>query len=91
MNKLKGLEKNGRIDFGDLPVIETRTREILLKWLSNALEDSEWTARTDEGRRYVLKQENAGEKCVMHCEDGNLAYCGKSICLRYLMRKGRRR
>ena len=72
INKLKGLEKNGRIDFGDLPVIETRTREILLKWLSNALEDSEWTARTDEGRRYVLKQENAGEKCVMHCEDGNL-------------------
>ena len=71
MEKLKLLEKDGRIDFAKLPVIEVGTREILLKWLSDALEDSEYMSRTEDGRRYVLEQGEAGEKCVVHCEDGN--------------------
>ena len=70
MEKLKNLEVNGQIDFSKLPVIEPRIREILLKWLSDALEDSELTARTEDGRRYILKLSD--EKCVVHCEDGNL-------------------
>ena len=32
--KLRLLEKDGKIDFASLPVIEPRIREILLKWLS---------------------------------------------------------
>ena len=71
MQKLQHLEKNGRIDFAELPVLEPRIREILLKWLSDAMEDADFTARTDDGRRYVLDRTNAGEKCVVHCEDGN--------------------
>ena len=70
MEKLKNLEVNGQIDFSKLPVIEPRIREILLKWLSDALEDSKLTARTEDGRRYILKFSD--EKCVVHCEDGNL-------------------
>ena len=54
MQKLQRLEKNGRIDFAELPVLEPRIREILLKWLSDAMEDVDFTARTDDGRRYVL-------------------------------------
>ena len=38
----------------------------------DALEDSELTARTEDGRRYVLEQDDSEEKCVVHCEDGNL-------------------
>ena len=34
--KIGELERNGRIDFAELPVIEPRVREILLKWLSDA-------------------------------------------------------
>ena len=71
MQKLQQLEKNGRIDFAELPVLEPRIREILLKWLSDAMEDVDFTARTDEGRRYVLDRTHVGEKCVVHCEDGN--------------------
>lgn len=71
MQKLQHLEKNGRIDFAELPVLEPRIREILLKWLSDAMEDADFTARTDDGRRYVLDRTHAGEKCVVHCEDGN--------------------
>lgn len=70
--KLRLLEKDGKIDFASLPVIEPRIREILLKWLSDALEDSELTARTEDGRRYVLEKDDSEEKCVVHCEDGNL-------------------
>lgn len=69
--KIEGLEKDGRIDFAALPVIDARVREILLKWLSDALEDSDYSARTDDGRHYVLDMSEAKEKCVVHCEDGN--------------------
>lgn len=70
-SKLRQLEKNGKIDFSELPVLEPRIREILLKWLSDAMEDADFTARTDDGRRYVLDMTRAGEKCVVHCEDGS--------------------
>ena len=65
------LEKNGRIDFYSLPVIEARVREILLKWLSDALEDSDHSARTEDGREFVLDMDHMDEQCVVHCEDGN--------------------
>ena len=71
MQKLQRLEKNGRIDFAELPILEPRIREILLKWLSDAMEDTDFTARTDDGRRYVLDRSRMGEKCIVHCEDGN--------------------
>ena len=71
MQKLQQLEKNGRIDFAELPILEPRIREILLKWLSDAMEDTDFTARTDDGRRYVLDRSRMGEKCIVHCEDGN--------------------
>ncbi|MGN0335785.1 MAG: TIGR02677 family protein [Lachnospiraceae bacterium] len=69
--KIELLEQNGRIDFAELPVLEPRVREILLKWLSDALEDADYSARTDDGRLYVLDMSQADERCVVHCEDGN--------------------
>lgn len=69
--KVKALEKDGRIEFGKLPILEPRVREILLKWLSDALEDPGYAARTDDGREYVLDMERAEEKCTVHCADGN--------------------
>ena len=69
--KLAELEVDGRIEFANLPVIEPRVREILLKWLSDALEDGTHSARTDDGRVYVLDMSRKEETCVVHCEDGN--------------------
>jgi uncharacterized protein (TIGR02677 family) len=69
--KIEALEHDGRIDFGSLPVIEERVREILLKWLSDGLEDADFCARTDDGREYFLDMSRTEERCVVHCEDGN--------------------
>lgn len=69
--KIEMLEQGGVIDFARLPVIEPRVREILLKWLSDALEDPDFSARTDDGRQYHLDMEHAKETCVIRCEDGN--------------------
>lgn len=69
--KIKMLEKDGAIDFSALPILEPRIREILLKWISDAMESVDFSVRTDDGRRYRLDKSNMAEKCVVHCEDGN--------------------
>ncbi len=69
--RIAALEREGRIDFADLPVIEPKVREILLKWLSDALEDAGHSARTDDGRQYNLDMNRAHERCTVHCQDGN--------------------
>ena len=71
MEKIKKLEKNGCIDFSSLPVIEPEIREILLKWLSDALETADLAARTDDGRAYRLERGDKSRRCVVHCTDGN--------------------
>ena len=79
MEKLRKLEKDGKIDFADLPVLEPRIREILLKWISDAMESADFSARTDDGRRYFLDRSCAEEKCVVYCEDGNFTMPKMSI------------
>ena len=69
--KLKLLERDGIIDFSELPILESRIREILLKWISDAMEAVDYTARTDDGRTYFLDINDNDGKCVVHCEDGN--------------------
>ena len=59
------------IDFAILPVIEPRIREILLKWISDALESPDYTSRTDDGRMYTLDRSEIKEKCIVRCNDGN--------------------
>lgn len=76
------LERGGRIDFSDLPVIEPRVREILLKWLSDALEDGDYAARTEDGRNFALDMTQADERCVVRCEDGNFTMPKISIVFR---------
>ncbi|HIZ45345.1 MAG TPA: TIGR02677 family protein [Firmicutes bacterium] len=77
--KLSELEQGGRIDFERLPVIEPRVREILLKWLSDALEDGGYSARTEDGRNFTLDMTHADERCVVRCQDGNFTMPKLSI------------
>ena len=71
MQKIRELEKDGIIDFSNLPVLTPRLREILLKWISDAMESADFSSRTDDGRGYKLDKSDSGEKCVIRCEDGN--------------------
>lgn len=68
--KIAALEEDGRIDFAALPVLEAGVREILLKWISDAMEDASYSGRTEEGRQFVLDMKKADEHCVVRCEDG---------------------
>ncbi len=69
--RLQALEQDGRIDFSTLPVIDARLREILLKWISDALEAPDGRSRTEDGRLFFLDQSHSDQRCVVHCEDGN--------------------
>ena len=70
--RIAALEKNGVIDLAALPVIESRTRAMLLRWLSDALEDSSHVARTEDGRTFHLELSNQEEYCVVRAEDGDM-------------------
>ncbi len=70
----KQIEKliiNNRISFANLPVLSGPVREILLNWISKALETGERAARTEEGRDYYISMPDKKETCVVHCEDGD--------------------
>lgn len=69
--EVKQLEQDGEIRFWELPVLKPRVRGILLKWLSDALETSDYGGRTEDGRDFSLDLSRAEEQCVVHCEDGN--------------------
>ena len=77
--RLLELEIDGKIDFSTLPVIDAHVREILLKWISDAMEDPACTARTEDGRRFVLDMSQSKRRCVVHCEDGNFTMPQMSI------------
>lgn len=70
--KLAALEKDCRIRFSALPVLEPQVREILLQWVSNGLENGDYQGRTESGRRYHLELQPEQPPCVLHCQDGNL-------------------
>lgn len=70
--KLAALEKDHRIQFADLPVLEPQVRETLLQWVSNGLEHGDHRGRTESGRRYHLVLHPQQPPCVLHCLDGNL-------------------
>lgn len=65
MRKLRELESDGKIDFSTLPVLEPHVREILLKWISDAMENPAGAARTEEGRYYTLDMSRKEERCVV--------------------------
>lgn len=67
---LQGYIVDGKLCFANLPMLEPGIRDTFLLWLSNALEDKERRAKTEDGRNYHL-EENEGKTCVLHCVDGD--------------------
>lgn len=67
---VQGLIQDKRIVFARLPILKPEVREILLVWISNALENSDRTARTEDGQDYYIDVTDAKERCRVECEDG---------------------
>ena len=60
-------------------ISDAHVREILLKWISDAMENPAGVARTEDGRRFVLDMSQSKSRCVVHCEDGNFTMPQMSI------------
>lgn len=61
---------DGKIDFSTLPVIETEVRNILLRWLSKALEHKDGKGKTEEGQVFRIMNRKETKYCVLQCQDG---------------------
>ena len=62
--------KDKKIVFSDLPVISEHTRNILLRWLSKALEREDGKAKTEDGKVYYISNPKEKNNCIVECEDG---------------------
>ena len=61
----------GKIDFAALPVIEAEVRNILLRWLSKALEHKNGKGKTEDGQMFRITNMKEKEYCTLRCEDGD--------------------
>ncbi len=62
---------DGKITFEELPVIEAEARNILLRWLSKALEDKDSKGKTEDGQAFCITNRNEEKQCTVHCQDGD--------------------
>ena len=61
----------GKIDFSALPVIESEVRNILLRWLSKALEHKNGKGKTEDGQIFRIINMEEKKYCTLRCEDGD--------------------
>ncbi|MDF2472326.1 MAG: hypothetical protein K0R21_108 [Anaerocolumna sp.] len=61
---------DNQIVFAKLPVIEPEVRNVLLRWLSKALEHKSKSAKTEDGRQYKIELDDSEKQCELRCRDG---------------------
>lgn len=62
---------DGKITFEELPVIEVEARNILLRWLSKALENKDNKGKTEDGQVFCITNRNEKKQCTVRCTDGD--------------------
>lgn len=67
---LKSYIQDNRLEFAKLPVIEPYVRDVFLTWLSKALENKDYAAKTEDGLVYHIEQADTSEMCIINCTDG---------------------
>lgn len=67
---LKSYIQDNRLEFARLPVIEPYVRDVFLTWLSKALENKDYAAKTEDGLIYHIEQADTEEICLLNCTDG---------------------
>lgn len=61
----------GAIDFAQLPVLKTRDRQLLLRWLAKGKGGTKEWRKTESGKLFKVEKVSR-ENIVLHCEDGSL-------------------
>ena len=61
---------DGKLDFKNLPELETTTRKILLRWLGKALSNVSKITKTEDGREVEVLNPNEVERCRVQAKDG---------------------
>lgn len=61
---------NNKIDFGNLPVLSTQDRTVLLRWLARAMSMKSSQSKTEYGRAYRLIGADIGADVKVTCQDG---------------------
>ena len=64
--------RDGKIEFSTLPQISGKVRSVFLRWISKAMENSEHTAKSEDGRNYRLILDKNKRTCKVQCDDGIL-------------------
>ena len=67
---LDSLISEGRIEVGNLGVIEPHVRRTLLAWITRALSNDQRVVKTEAGR--ILKLHQGNRQITLCCTDGNL-------------------
>lgn len=62
--------KDNVLSFEQLPMLSARARNILLRWLSKALEKENAKSKTEDGRSYYVANPREERVCCVECEDG---------------------
>lgn len=62
--------KEGAIDFESLPVIDSKVRQTLLRWLAKGIGNSDGLAKTEYGRLFRVVLSERDKRCRVVCEDG---------------------
>lgn len=58
------------IDFENLGIVDTKVRNILLRWLSKGLENQKSTVQTEDGRKYSVHLKDKQRRIILKAEDG---------------------
>lgn len=61
---------DGEIRFAALGCIEPQVRNILLRWMSKALEHKDYRAATEDGREFYIENPKEKDVCIISCTDG---------------------
>ena len=69
---LKSYIKNNLREFAALPEIEPQVRDIILLWLSKALENKDFRGKTEDGQVYFIELPHTKERCMVRASDGVL-------------------
>lgn len=69
---LKSYIRDDRLEFANLPEIESHVRDVFLTWLSKALENKSLQGKTEDGQVYHVEKSDTEETCILKSPDGNL-------------------
>lgn len=72
LNIIKEYTINGVLNFEELNEINSNIRNILLRWLSNGLNNKNYKGKTENGVSFYIQNPKESNRTVLKCDDGML-------------------